>query len=61
MFNALDKLRATAGVAAVLMKTQAVLSDTKIIRLVLEGKAGKEMPDSSIFEFLKKFFAKSFV
>ena len=29
-------------------------------RLVLEEKTGKEMPESSKFEFLKKFFANNF-
>ena len=30
------------------------------VRLVLKGKAGKEIPESSRFEFLKKFFGNSF-
>ena len=30
-------------------------------RLVLEGKAGKEMPGSSSLEFLEKFSANNFV
>ena len=29
-------------------------------RLVLEGKAGKEIPESSRFEFLEKFLANNF-
>ena len=29
-------------------------------RLVLEGKTGKEIPESSIFEFLEKFLANNF-
>ena len=29
-------------------------------RLVLEGKTGKEMPESSRFEFLEKFLANNF-
>ena len=29
-------------------------------RLVLEGKTGKELPESSRFEFLEKFLAKDF-
>lgn len=29
-------------------------------RLVLEGKAGKEIPQSSRFKFLEKIFAKTF-
>ena len=30
------------------------------LRLVLEGKTGKEIPESSRFEFLEKFLANSF-
>ena len=30
------------------------------IRLVLEGKTGKEIPESSILEFLEKFLANNF-
>ena len=30
------------------------------VRLFLKGKAGKEIPESSRFEFLKKFFGNSF-
>ena len=30
-------------------------------RLVLEGKTGKEMPESSRLEFLEKFLANNFV
>ena len=30
------------------------------IRLVLEGKTGKEIPESSRLEFLKKFLANNF-
>ena len=29
-------------------------------RLVLEGKSGKEIPESSRFEFLEKFLANNF-
>ena len=29
-------------------------------RLVLEGKTGKEIPESSRFEFLEKFLANNF-
>ena len=29
-------------------------------RLVLEGKTGKEVPESSRFEFLEKFLANNF-
>ena len=31
-----------------------------IFRLVLEGKAGKETPESSRLEFLEKFLGNSF-
>ena len=31
------------------------------LRLVLEGVAGKEIPESSSLEFLEKFLAKNFV
>ena len=30
------------------------------LRLVLEGKTGKEIPESSRLEFLEKFLTKSF-
>ena len=41
----------------------AILGDTEILcsfKLVLEGKTGKEMPESSRLEFLEKFSAKNF-
>ena len=34
--------------------------ETCSFRLVLEGKAGKEIPESSRFEFLEKFLANNF-
>ena len=40
-----------------------ILGVMKIVcsfRLVLEGKAGKEIPESSRLEFLKKFLANNF-
>ena len=40
-----------------------ILGVTEILysfRLVLEGKTGKEMPESSRFEFLEKFSANNF-
>ena len=40
-----------------------ILGVTKVLcsfRLVLEGKAGKEIPESSRLEFLEKFLANSF-
>ena len=41
-----------------------ILGDTEILcsfRLVLEGKTGKEIPESSRLEFLEKFSANNFV
>ena len=40
-----------------------ILGDTEILcsfRLVLEGKTGKELPESSRLEFLEKFLADNF-
>ena len=40
-----------------------ILGATEILyslRLVLEGKAGKEIPESSRLEFLEKFLANNF-
>ena len=40
-----------------------ILGDTEILcsfKLVLEGKTGKEIPESSRLEFLEKFSAKNF-
>ena len=40
-----------------------ILGDTQILcsfKLVLEEKSGKEMPESSRFEFLEKFSASNF-
>ena len=40
-----------------------ILGDTEIlcnIRLVLEGKTGKEIPESSRLHFLQKFLANNF-
>ena len=38
-----------------------ILGDTEILsKLVLEGKTGKEIPESSRLEFLEKFSANSF-
>ena len=40
-----------------------ILEVTEILcsfRLVLEGKIGKEIPESSIFEFLERFSANNF-
>ena len=39
------------------------MGDTEILcsfKLVLEGKTGKEIPESSILEFLEKFSANNF-
>ena len=40
-----------------------ILGDTEILfsfKLVLEGKTGKEIPESSRLEFLEKFLANNF-
>ena len=40
-----------------------ILGDTEILcsfKLVLEGKTGKEIPESSKLEFLEKFLANNF-
>ena len=40
-----------------------ILGDTEILcsfKLVLEGKSGKEIPESSRLEFLEKFSANNF-
>ena len=40
-----------------------ILGDTEILcsfKLVLEGKTGKEIPESSRLEFLEKFSANNF-
>ena len=45
------------------MTLLTILDDTEILcsfRLVLEGKTGKEIPESSRLEFLEKFLAKNF-
>ena len=39
---------------------QGVTEILYIFRLVLEGKTGKEIPDSSRLEFLEKFLANNF-
>ena len=46
-----------------LMTFSTILGVMEILcsfRLVLEGKTGKEIPESSRFEFLEKFLANSF-
>ena len=46
------------------MTLLTILGVTKILssfRLVREGKAGKEMPESSRLEFLERFLANNFV
>ena len=45
------------------MTSLTIFGVTEILfsfRLVLEGKTGKEIPESSRLEFLEKFFANNF-
>ena len=61
-------LRTTTGIKSGLhafnkSRFVKILCDTEMLcsfRLVLEGKTGKEIPESSRLEFLKKFLANSF-
>ena len=54
--DAFDKLRFVMTFLTILGVTQILCN----IRLVLEGRAGKEIPESSRFEFLEKFSASNF-
>ena len=54
--DAFDKSR-------LIMTFLTILGDTEILctfRLVIEGKIGKKIPESSKLEFLKKFSANNF-
>ena len=53
----------TFGKSRFIMTFLTILKVTEIcsFRLVLEGKTGKEIPESSRLEFLEKFLANNFV
>ena len=54
--DAFDKLRLVMTFLTILGVTEILCS----FRLVLEGKTGKEIPESSRLEFLEKFAANTF-
>ena len=54
--NAFDESRLVRTFLAILGVTEILCS----FRLVLEGKTGKEIPESSRLEFLEKFLANNF-
>ena len=54
--DAFDESRFVATFLTILGVTEILFS----FRLVLEGKMGKEIPESSILEFLEEFLANNF-
>ena len=54
--NTFDESRFVVTFLSILGVTEILCS----FRLVLEGKAGKEIPESSTLEFLEKFLANNF-
>ena len=49
-----------SGLVMTFLTILGVMEILSSFRLVLEGKTGKEIPESSRFEFLEKFLANNF-